>query len=642
MNDRRREGRGARDVARAVSGVVAIALLLAVPPTLDAQWAKFSRLGREEGLSQTAVYALAQDREGFLWVGTQNGLDRYDGRTFRADWVGDEGPSPVSFGLVRTLLVDAAGEMWAGMDAHGLFRYDRMTERFHPVPARSEDGRPLDTLLTVFDMAESEGALVLATSQGLGRVERSSGSPVLRLARAPSGGVCGDQVPWAVWVAPDGAVWVGTDQGCVRVLPNAGSPERTVSLGTGRGVSDIAPGRGDTVWVGSEAGLFVLDSSGVLLASPAELGTLGSRAFVRSTYRDSHDDVWVGTNGGLGFFPSVGPAAAWYGASDPAQGGLPNDLVLSLLEDASGGMWVGTWDGLARLGPLHRALWFIPSGAIAPDMGGVLALAEWGSRSILAGGMEGVVASLPDREGTAGAVLAGLEQEMGFVVSLATSGDIIWAATVGRGMHRRSPRGWRAYRQGATGDGNAPDDQFAAVAVDRSGTVWAGTVNSGLTVYDPRADRFTPFRGPRGDFVYAADYIWPIVEDRSGALWFGATGQNGGVHRLSVDRTELSTWRTGGDPERPNAGRVTTLEPSGDTVVWFGTQGAGLGRLDVATGSTRFYTAEDGLPHNTVAGILEGSGAIRPAGGAVLGAQRGCRAPVQPLLLQCDAPGRRR
>jgi signal transduction histidine kinase/streptogramin lyase len=149
------------------------------------------------------------------------------------------------------------------------------------------------------------------------------------------------------------------------------------------------------------------------------------------------------------------------------------------------------------------------------------------------------------------------------------------------------------------------DNRIAAVALDRSGTVWAGTVDEGLTRYDPQTDRFEVVAGPEGEFEYAADYIWPIIEDRSGSLWFGASGPNGGIHRLSPDRTELSTWVTGGDPSRPNAGRVTTLEVSGDTIVWFGTQGAGLGRLQVVSGRTQFYTTEDGLPHYTVAGIIE-------------------------------------
>jgi len=85
------------------------ALLLAATPTsTEAQRFRFARLGLEDGLSQSSVYALAQDAEGFMWVGTQNGLNRYDGRTFRHQWRTGGQPSPASYGFVRTLAVDSS------------------------------------------------------------------------------------------------------------------------------------------------------------------------------------------------------------------------------------------------------------------------------------------------------------------------------------------------------------------------------------------------------------------------------------------------------------------------------------------------------------------------------------------------------
>lgn len=596
-------------VVRSLSGVLAGVLLLsATPLTLRAQWAKFGRLGREEGLSQTAVYALAQDREGFLWIGTQNGLNRYDGRTFRVDWSDGDRPSPVGFGLVQALLVDSKGDLWVGMQSHGLFLYDKVEEHFRSVPASVPDGSPLEAPLNVYDIADLGDVPIVATSEGVGRIERVSGSPVLRLQGGPSRDDCGEEAH-ALGRPHDGTLWVGTEKGCVRILDGASaSAGTTVSLGIEEIVRGLAPGKGGTVWVGSTGGLFLLDGSGAVIARPEELGTVGERARVRRVHVDRGGDAWVATEGGLGFFPTSGSARTWYGMSDPTRGGLPSDRVFAVLEDASGGLWVGTWDGLARLSPFHRSLEFIPSSVIDPDMGGVLAFAASRSGSVLAGGVEGVIARLPQTSGRAGRAVAGADLGIGTVVSLAFDQDELWVATVATGVHRLGPDGWRAYRRGVEGAGYAVDDRFPAIAVDHSGVVWAGTVNHGLAVYDRDEDRFVAYGGPRDDFTYAADYIWPVAEDRSGALWFGANAQyggTGGIHRLSPDRARLSTWTTGGDPERPNAGRVTTLTVSGDTVVWFGTQGAGLGRLTIADGSTRYYTTPDGLPHNTVAGILE-------------------------------------
>jgi signal transduction histidine kinase len=199
------------------------------------------------------------------------------------------------------------------------------------------------------------------------------------------------------------------------------------------------------------------------------------------------------------------------------------------------------------------------------------------------------------------------DPQMGDVYSLERdTNDNLWAATWGTGIHKLGEKGWTAYRADPEeSGGGAPDDLAVALLTDRSGSVWVGTYGHGLARYDPLTDAFSVFRGPRGDFEYMSTYLWPIVEDDSGALWFGANETNGGIHRLSADRTTLAKWPTGGDPARPNSGKILTLHVSGDSVVWFGTQGAGLGRLDLRTDSIRYLTMTDGLPHDNVAGILE-------------------------------------
>jgi ligand-binding sensor domain-containing protein/signal transduction histidine kinase len=588
-----------------LAGILALGLSSAHPTRAEAQNVRFTRLGLEDGLIQASVYSLAQDTEGFLWVGTQNGLNRYDGRSFFSSWSEQGQPSPLSFGYIRALLVDALGDLWAGVDSYGLFRFDRTTDEFHRVPVLLPDGSApatTDTFRT-WTAAQLGDDVVVGTSVGLGYVRHSEQGPVLELLPSAEVDDCGHAIS-TLWAPSPHDLWIGTPDGCLRRWRPG--PQALEALAEPGGVIHfIAQGRGDTVWVASEPnGLSAFERSGRTLSQPRRGSALPLTARVQAMLTMPESDTWIGTRSGLGRVPAGQADTIWFTMGSAEDGGLPQDHVTALLEDRSGVLWVGTWNGLARLSPFYRGIGFIPKPSVPGEepLGGIVAIREV-SDGLLLGALGGRLALVSRGRDRAAFITGAPAFSDVFSIALGPEGEW-WIATRGSGVHRRTGDGWRSYREGVEGPGGAPEDLVASIFVDRSGTVWAGTLNRGLAVYDPEQDLFREFRGPDGDFRYAADYIWPIVEDRAGALWFGADGNMGGLHRLSPDRRELATFATR-TPQTPNGGRILTVYLSGDTIIWFGTQGAGLGRLDATTGAIGFYTSDDGLPHNSVQGILE-------------------------------------
>lgn len=571
-------------------------LLIGAPAPTEAQRFRFTRLGPDDGLSQASVYSLAQDHDGFLWVGTQNGLNRYDGRSFRYQWETAGSPSPVSFGFIRALFVDQADRLWVGVDSHGVYVFDRTREEFLSVPL-AEDPGSARSPESVWDFAVFDGRVVVASSEGVLEVDIRDGEPVLVRRELPGKPPrCGTTVQ-ALWTESAEELWVGTSEGCLLSLSSPGGGQVTLLADLDGSVLDVSSGTRGRVWVASEAhGALLFDRTGEIVQAgvvPDEVGE------ATSVLTSEAGDTWIATPNGLGWIAVQGREVVWFSMGSEEEGDLPHDYVSSLFEDGQGVVWVGTWNGLARVSPFRHGIGFIPTPG-APTSGGVLAMQfvdeDYVRLGLIGGGLKDV--SLD------GSTVRDVEHpDMEDVYSFATgpTGDL-WVATSGSGVHRRSGNRWRDYREGVEGAGGTHSDGVSAIAVDGTGAVWIGTFADGLGLYDPTSDRFASFPPP--DSPYLAPYIWPIVEGGDGRLWFGANGREGGIQRLSADRTELAAYRTG-TPDRPNAGRVLTLHVSGDTLVWFGTQGAGLGRLDPRTGGLDFYTTAHGLPHDNVQGILE-------------------------------------
>lgn len=586
--------------------VLAFGLALA-PARAEPQLVRFGRYGLDDGLSQSSAYTIAQDADGFLWVGGQNGLNRFDGTTFRAAW-GEEGtPSPVSYSYVRSVFVDSNDNLWVGLEDRGLFLYDPRRETFDSVPAVSPGGEPVEHPARFYQLAESGDRVLAATDRGLATIEWDSAGPMLVVG--PRSASC-DSAVTALWATGD-TLWTGSPSGCLIVrYGGIGSPRRQV-LELRSPITDIGEGPGGTVLVATSGRGVVSTDRAVRLLTELPPPSSSERSVATSVLTTRDQDIWFGTRGGLGWIRAGSADTTWFVDGAAAAGALPHQQIETIFEDRSGVLWIGTWSGLARLTPYYGGIQYLPV-PVDPNgrpVGGVLSMLADGPDGLLVGTLGGALARLQRTAETPGAIEYSLAPSSMYSLARDLRGDL-WVATNGSGVHRLTPDGWKDYRADPHAARTIAQDYVVAMLVDSHGVVWAGTTKQGLVVYDTVNDRFDRFdlSGPPADG--GETYIWPIREATDGTLWFGLDGADGGLYRLSPERQSLRFYPTS-DPERPDAGRVLTLTPSGDTLVWFGTQGSGIGQLDRRTGEIRFLTVRDGLPHNSVGGIMEdGTGKV--------------------------------
>ncbi|MEM7586892.1 MAG: two-component regulator propeller domain-containing protein, partial [Acidobacteriota bacterium] len=331
-------------------------LVVACAATASTLSPRFVNLSTDDGLSDNNVEAIVQDFQGFLWLGTSNGLNRYDGRELKVYRYDPDDPASLSGNFVLTLLVDRQGTLWAG--ARGLNRYVRETDTFERFVNDEADVRSLGDN-NVHAMAEDPtGRLWIGTFWGLNLLNAEDGTftryePV---PEDPGAGPSGPRVR-AVRASRDGIIWVGVQDGGLnrfdpatqRFVHYRHDPDDPSSLASDN-VWDIFEDSAGSLWVATHRGLHRLDRESETferyLHDPADPGSLpGDRT--DAIFEDSRGLLWVATDGAGLAFRQIGEEARWTSlrreASDPKS--LASDVVRTIFEDRIGDLWIGTYDG---------------------------------------------------------------------------------------------------------------------------------------------------------------------------------------------------------------------------------------------------------------------------------------------------------
>jgi len=600
----------------------------------------------QQGLVQNVVNAVAEDRVGFLWFGTDKGLVRYDGLRFETFRPTPGDTRSLSDEAVTALLVDSGGTLWAGTWGGGLNRLDASTDTFTHLRGGAEGSAALsdDRVLALFE--DRTGTLWVGTAGGLDRVDRST----LRVARyVPEGGgeAGADAAVWAVCEDLFETLWVGTGGGLFRLDRRAGrlvAAGRPVPAGQalppGR-VRALAIDRLGRLWVASSQGLRVLDRErGFLLPGQAiEGAALLDTASGSALFSDHSGTLWVGTRdaGLLGL--DLASGRLQHLRHDPAQAGsLGHDDIHALFEDHSGVLWIGTHGaGVDRL-DLKPAKFVNVTGTEGSfPLGRVWCFHEDARGRLWIGTDRGLVRFDPLERRFAAIRLGGPrlpEAVQGAVTRLVPGerNEELWAAVrpdwlvrfdldghvslaarlaldtaKGRedggilGLHPLPGGSVLVGTQsgllavdGATGSRNPSGDPAAgatvtALLVDSTGRLWIGTDGSGLlrcTSPAGSCQSFSPWSSSRGSLSHAR--VWSLHEDGRGTVWIGTAGGLDRFDPVSGAFTRL------GDPGGVASDNVYGIQSDASGRLWLATD-RGITRFDPAAGTFRTFTPGDGL-----------------------------------------------
>lgn len=588
---------------------------------------RFERISNEQGLSMSAVLSIAQDRQGFLWIATQDGLNRYDGYTFKIFKHNPDDPGSLSANWITALLVDSNGILWAGTRGGGLNEFDSNSGRFLHFSSDPSNPRSLSSNVVNALMEDSAGGLWIGTDHGVDRMDLGSGV-FLHLDEDPQApDLLRSAVTRAIYQDHRGWIWIATSSGLVRYKPASG-----------------------------EFTVFGYDPG-----NPASL----SNNNLSTVREDSAGRLWVATRGGgLDRMADDGQtfihlrSSATQGADVPSTDGLSSDVIMDLYEDANGLLWIATWGGgLDRLDPHTGKLsWFMnePENAnslgsnrlqtIFADSSGLIWIGTWGGGLSKFDPLSEQFLHYYDRPGDPNSLSANM------VWAVLENAGSLWVGTV-NGLDRLDSKSgqWSHYHHDPSDPNSLPSDFIYALFADRTGNVYASVESGGLSRFDPQNDRFINYTfNPPNLPMQSSATITAITQDDFGEIYVGSrygisnfdphTGEftlfpddsvntthpapdfrinailPGRDHGLWVGtQTGLQHFdpRTGEMKQVPipaEAGgsdlSVQTIYEDSGGALWLGTAGSGLIYYQPDTGATKVYHEKDGLPNDTIYGIL--------------------------------------
>jgi len=587
------------------------------------------RIATRDGLSQGHVYAVLQDSSGFMWFGTRDGLNRYDGFDFVVYRHDPDDPTSLSSNYVYDLHEDEQGRIWVATRGGGLARYDRETDSFQTFRHDPDDPHSISAD-SVYDITPDPRGYLWLGTRGGGLCRMSMREPG-RFQRIPLRDRDGNPTEKVLKVLVDrrDRIWVGTQGNGLFILEDPGGdvathyrhePGRPDAVLGGSEIWTMLEDERGRIWLGGSPGwLHVIEPDRPepvrrFLHDPEEPDSL-SPGRVQGVFEDGDGQIWVGTMaGGLNLYQprEDGSAAFLHFTRDFGDPTSPShDMIWTINQDRTGLIWVGTYGGgIYYFDPVGRGfVHYKPtSGTDGLPRGDITSFAEHADGRLWVGSKGGGLNLFDPRTGTFARVPIHIDGEPAIeaeqVISMWRGDRRLFVGTFEGGIYALDPEGGNEvvnYRHDPADPESLGHNEVRSLLEDRAGMLWAGTLNGGLNRMDPdRPGRFTRY-GPGHPRLPVTDRaILSLLEDRVGNLWVGTWSS--GLNRIAPDRADLEVFRH--DPEDPDSlsnDLIWSLFEGRGGELWVGT-GNGLNRLR-ADGGFEVFKERDGLPNRVVNGI---------------------------------------
>ncbi|MDP5000034.1 MAG: response regulator [Saprospiraceae bacterium] len=601
-----------------------------------AQPLKFVHISSNDGLPQNSVLAIFQDATGFIWMGTDNGLARFDGYHFKVFRHRQNESNSLNSNVIRSIVSDPLRHLWIGTEGGGIAIMDCRREIFFRLTDGQDDLAALASAKVSRLIVDHEQNVWVATNgKGLFRIKvdfDKAGTPesypeVMEVWQYHTGNsVLSDDKIWNVYEDKKGNLWVGTLDGGVYLLrPDRSEIEPVPLVLDGRKVRSVKSFFEDSqgnFWIGTEKyGLFQRPA-GASEFFPFPLPER-QRTFqqyelnITSFLEDQQGQLWIGTLGRGVYVYEPSRHAVFHFEDDPGDPySLNGNSVYTQLKDNAGNIWLGMYsgEGLNKVSPAQQQFeHYRYDPELQRGLSGKMVKSIFKDQSdrlwigLFNGGL-----NLLEKNATrfryftagAGGMLGHNHVQMVFERS---NGEL-WIGTDGGGITVFRPRDntvnyWI----------HDPSDQYSlsknevwTIVEDKKGRLWIGTANGGgLNVFDPATDKFRHFTHRQEEFnSLLFNDVRALLVDSKNNLWIGTYG--GGLSKMDLD-TETFYHYAHGSARYPNVSNniITAILEDKRGYIWVGTFGGGLNRINPLDDSIQVFREKDGLPSDIVKAILE-------------------------------------
>ncbi|GGB87231.1 hybrid sensor histidine kinase/response regulator [Dyadobacter sediminis] len=607
----------------------AVLFFLVVSYCLQAQEKNrsFRHLTTNQGLSQNNVTSIQKDRRGFMWFGTQDGLNIYDGYKFTVYRNEPHNPGSLGHNYVHTIFEDSKGRLWIGTNYGGLSLYNPETDRFTNYTHKPGDDASISHNNVTSIAEDKNGNLWIGTGGGglnYFDIKKRTFRHFIHHESEPSS--LSDNFVIDVLVTSDGAVWAAMKKKGLEMLSSDGSrfthymydPADPKSLSKNE-INSIYEDAQHRFWIATEGGGLNLfnRSEGKFTAYQHDEADPQSISHndVISLAQDKKGRLWIGTrNGGINILEKNGTFKKY--AFDPAiSSGLNNGSIYSLHCDNIGTMWIGTYSGGVNVMDYEPQKFNLyrsnPSRKNGLNNDNILTVTE-DSDGKLWLGTDGGGINVWDRKTDRFThythnPLQAESIASNFIMSLYEDKDKkMWIGNYkgGLSIFNREKGTFLNLNEDSSIRDVIPSN-INSMIEGSNGFIWIGT-SAGLIRYDKKARTYIVYNSNAVKHGHINnDIIKSLCIDRKGNLWIGTEG--GGLNLFNEKQNTFTHYANNEDDENSISNNlVNCIYEDKKGNLWIGTSN-GLNLFNPKTGNFRSYRQKDGLPNNVIQGITEDS-----------------------------------
>ena len=523
----------------------------------------------EDGLSQTTVNCLLQDSKGFIWIGTQDGINKFDGYSFKVFKNDPNDSSTISNNFINSIIEDDKGNIWIGTKK-GLNKYDPYTGTFQRYTSSNDSQKGLKEN-TVYNLYQDK----------------------------------------------QGYIWIKTERFLSRYNPKSDKFRHyehfnDVFNTTPEGINfSIFEDHRNQLWVGTKDGLNYFDRNLEIFKrykhDPNDPNSI-SNNFVKVIFEDSKDNLWIGTDDGLNLFNWETEEFKRYNAEHKLNQ-LSNSIINDLFEDKSGNLWIATDEGISRFNystdELASYNQFINNNENLVSTP-VTSIIQDKSENIWAGTFLGLIKienkdkkfNLFSKDEKGAPLFSN-----NYIISIYKGSDIIYVGTWGNGLYLFDPISCKTVQYN-TANSKIGNDFIHKIFKDSKGRFWIGTQN-GVNMFNPVSKQFSQIQQKDLHSIMQNNRVFDILEDQNQNIWIATKF---GLHKISKNKSQ-SYYNDPDDLNTISSNQIYDLYFDKNKNLWIGTTN-GLNLLDTKTNKIERFIRNDGvcescISNNDVVSICE-------------------------------------
>jgi ligand-binding sensor domain-containing protein/signal transduction histidine kinase/DNA-binding response OmpR family regulator len=566
-----------------------------------------NHLGVEDGLSQSAVISIAQDKQGFMWFGTKDGLNKYNGNTFKVYRTSEREKD-----YILALHASRNGDLWIG-SKNGLRKYNPVTDSFIDINSVN-DKYGLQKGEAVNCIFESvEGKVWAGTQNGLYHFNPNQLNKIEKLLIRNEKVDFGEI--YAIYQDTLKNIWAGGRYGLFRIKTTGNSYE-IIKYKVSAGLNDITSITGDdkgNLWISRQNGGVVFFNSKQNSFKHYFFDAKNRNSLtdnnVRRVIVDKKGEVWMGTLKGLSVFDPQKNTFTSFKHNSGDAFSLNQNSIYDIYQDRQGSVWIGTYYGSINVAyskntPFKKYQATNSYNSISSNI--VSAIIEDEKHNLWIG-TEAEGLNYLDRETGKFTYFKNGNQSLSSNLVKSIYKDKkgeIWVGLYGGGLNllNKNGKSFTHYRAQKNIKGTLSSDNVSAILEDKRGRFWVGTMGGGLNLFDRVTQKSIVYTDTNKTNALSSNWVKVIFEDSRQNLWIGTLN---GLNLLEKGKEKFQWILQDSSKYGLKSNYINAITESSDGSIWIGTTHGGLGEFKPKNKQIKFYTTSDGLISNNINSIVE-------------------------------------